>query len=53
MLPNEVREGLGQKRVDDANADKLYVKNGYTLLEDLNIAVPDIPNTSNDFNKNA
>lgn len=50
MVPNEVREGLGQKRIeDDPNMDKVYVKTGYTLLEDVATTVENIPNTAGDY----
>ena len=52
FVPNEMRESMGQDVSDDPAADKLYIKNGYVTLEDLNINVQQIDNTANDYQAN-
>lgn len=49
FVVNESREALGQKRLDDPNADRVFVKTGYTLLEDIATPVEDVPNTAGDY----
>jgi len=50
MVPNEVREGLGQKRIEnDPNMDKIYIKTGYALLEDVASPTDDLSNDSGDY----
>ena len=51
IVPNEMRESMEQDLSDDENADKMYVKSGYTLLEDLSIDVQPIDNSANDYVK--
>lgn len=52
MTPNDVREGLGQKRIEgDPNMDKVYIKSGYQPIEDLNIVDDQLANTANDYVK--
>ena len=49
FVPNEMRESMGMDQLDDPQADLLYIKNGYTLLDDLNISVAPIDNAANDY----
>jgi len=51
MIPNNVLEGLGQKRVEgDESMNKPWVKSGYTLVEDA-AAPPEplLPDTAGDY----
>lgn len=52
FVPNEMRESMGMDRSNDPQADLLYIKSGYTLLDDLNISVTPIDNTANDYGNN-
>ncbi len=49
FIPNEMRESMGMDQLDDPQADLLYIKNGYTLLDDLNISVAPLDNAANDY----
>jgi len=49
FIPNEMRESMGMDQLDDPHADLLYIKNGYTLLDDLNISVAPLDNAANDY----
>lgn len=42
MIPNNVLEAFNFGRIDDEIMDKVYVKSGYTALEDIQ-PIPDIP----------
>lgn len=52
MMPNDVIEKMGGKRVEDPNMDKWYVKSGYTTLDDLNIEPDDLTDTAGDYDAN-
>ena len=52
FVPNEMRESMGMDQSNDPQADLLYIKSGYTLLDDLNISVTPIDNTANDYGNN-
>ena len=50
MIPNDLLEAVGyDRRNDDENMDKVYIKNGYTLIDDVAVPVDNIPNTANDY----
>lgn len=53
FVPNKMRESMGQDISDDPAADKLYIKNGYVVIEDLNINVQPIDNTAGDYQGNS
>lgn len=44
--PNDLLEAFKYGRSDDSNMDKYYIKSGYTTIDDLNLQLPDITNTS-------
>lgn len=48
FIPNELREMFHLEKLDDPNADKMYVKTGYVALDDLQGA-GDLPNTGGDY----
>lgn len=50
FVPNEVRAMFKLEKSEDPNADKLYIKTGYTALEDLQ-GSQDLPITD-DYNQN-
>lgn len=55
VVINEMRVSMGQDELTDPMADRLLVKTGYQLADDLNIDVQPIENTANDYgnpNKN-
>lgn len=49
IVPNEMRVSMGMDSLTDPQADKLYSKSGYTLLDDLNIDVAPLDNQANDY----
>lgn len=49
IVPNEMRISMDQDELSDPAADKLYAKQGYVLLDDLNIDVQPINNAANDY----
>ena len=49
IVPNEMRISMGMDTLTDPQADKLYSKSGYTLLDDLNIDVAPLDNQANDY----
>lgn len=49
FIPNEIREMFHQERLDDVNADKVYIKQGYVPLEEASFT-GDLPLTE-DYNK--
>lgn len=44
MIPNNIMEAFKYGKQPDPNMDKVYVKQGYQLLEDLNIQAEPLPN---------
>ncbi len=51
IVINEMRISLGQDASTDPMADKLLIKTGYQLSEDLDMEVDPIENTANDYGK--
>jgi len=51
IVINEMRVSMGQDEITDPMADKLLIKTGYQLSEDLNMEVEPIDNTANDYGK--
>jgi len=51
IVINEMRVSLGQDASTDPMADKLLIKTGYQLSEDLDMEVDPIDNTANDYGK--
>lgn len=51
IVINEMRVSLGHDELADPMADKLLVKQGYVLADDLNIEVEPIDNSANDYGK--
>ena len=51
IVINEMRVSMGQDESTDPMADKLLIKSGYQLADDLNIDVQPIDNTANDYGK--
>lgn len=51
MIPNNILEAFNYGRIDDEIMDKVYVKNGYTALEDIQ-PVADIPDDEGDEGDN-
>lgn len=49
IVINEMRVSMGQDDSDDPMADRLLIKSGYQLADDLLIDVTPIPNTANDY----
>lgn len=52
IVINEMRLAFGQDEISDPMADKLLIKSGYVLADDLNIDVQPIDNTANDYTGN-
>lgn len=50
FIINEMRVSMGQDIVNDPMADKLLIKSGYQIVDDLSIDVPPIDNSANDYN---
>lgn len=47
--PNDMFEALGYGRVDDdENMEKVYIKSGYSAIDDMQTVEP-LPNTANDY----
>lgn len=53
FIPNEMREAFDLDADPDPNADKLYIKTGYVLLDDLNIDIKPIDNAAADYQGNS
>lgn len=53
IVINEMRVAMGQDELSDPMADRLLVKTGYQLADDLNIDVQPVDNTAGDYNKPA
>ena len=51
IVINEMRVSMGQDESTDPMADKLLIKNGYVVSDDLNMDVPPVDNTGNDYAK--
>jgi hypothetical protein len=51
IVINEMRVSMGQDESTDPIADKLLIKSGYQLADDLSIDVQPIDNTANDYGK--
>lgn len=51
IVLNEMRLDFGQDELADEMADKLLIKTGYQLADDLNIDIEPIDNTANDYGK--
>ena len=51
IVINEMRVSMGQDESTDPMADKLLVKTGYVVADDLTMVVDPIDNTANDYGK--
>ena len=51
IVINEMRVSMGQDESTDPMADKLLIKTGYVVADDLNIDVTPINNAANDYGK--
>ena len=51
IVINEMRVSMDQDELTDPMADKLLIKTGYQLADDLIIDVPPIDNSANDYGK--
>ncbi len=49
IVLNEMRYDMGMDQLDDEMADRLLIKQGYQLADDLEIEVQPIDNTANDY----
>jgi len=49
IVLNEMRNDMGMDQLDDEMADRLLIKQGYQLADDLEIEVEPIDNTANDY----
>lgn len=52
IIVNEMRKAFGQDESTDPMADRLLIKSGYILADDLNIDIQPIDNTANDYSGN-
>lgn len=51
FIPNDIFEKLGYKRIeDDENMNKVFIKSGYQLIDELVTPVDNIPNVAQDYN---
>lgn len=52
IVPDEMRISMGMDELNDENSKKLYAKQGYVPIEDLNIDVQPVNNVANDYGNN-